>query len=297
MHRLAIVLGLMLTILCSGFGQVNKSNIYMFNLQRPADTVFQFSNPTYLTLFNKDGYNNHPWFFNENTLYISSQTISESQPELMKLDLTAKTRAKVTATVEGEYSPMPVPDVFGGSFSAVRMEFQGQDTLIRLWQFPEDRTTNGRPVFKYNTNVGYYCWLNSQQVATFLVGEPSQLAIGDIATDQFSLIDENVGRCLRVAPNGNLMYVLKKPFGLWQIIEYNIYNQKKQVVGSTLPNIEDFAVLRDGTLLMGSGSKIFKLNPIRDTDWVEVADLRFYDINGITRIAVSWSGKVAIVAN
>lgn len=274
-----------------------STNIYVFDLNRPADSLFEFTKPTYLTMFNKDGYNNHPWFFEEDILYISSQTPQESQPELLRMDLRNKTKARVTSTVEGEYSPMPIPDVFGGNFSAVRMEFQGQDTIIRLWQFPEDRTTNGRPVFKYSANIGYYCWVSSQQVATYLIGQPSKLAIADIRTDQFVEVDQNVGRCIRLLPNGNLVYVQKKPYGIWQIIEYNIYSGQKEIVGATLPNVEDFAVLRDGTLIMGSGSKLYKLNRITDTDWVEVGDLRFYNISGISRIAVSNGGKLAIVAN
>jgi hypothetical protein len=67
-------------------------------------------------------------------------------------------------------------------------------------------------------------------------------------------------------------------------------------VVNTLPGAEDFAVLDDGTLLMGLDSKIFKFNPLRDVTWTEVADLNYYNIGGITRLAVSRDGKIAVVA-
>ncbi len=271
------------------------SNIYMFDLNHPADTVFDFRNPRYLTSFNSEGYNNHPSFFDENVLYISSQKPGELQPEVYRLDLSNRTVAQVTQTQEGEYSPVRMPDYY--NFSAVRMEFQGRDTLIRLWQFPIDRVTNGRPIFKYMPNIGYYCWLNSTQVACFLNGNIPKLAIGDVRTDQFSQIDQNVGRCFRLLPSGNLIYVKKTNFGLWQLVEYNPINQQSDIITSTLPQKEDFGILSDGTLIMGNGSKLYKFNRVTDTDWVEIADFRFYGIDNITRIAVSRTNKIAIVAN
>ena len=60
---------------------------------------------------------------------------------------------------------------------------------------------------------------------------------------------------------------------------------------------EDFEVLPDGTFIMGSGSKLYKYNPYVDEDWREIADLRFYEIRNITRLAVSSDYKLAVVAN
>jgi len=271
------------------------SNIYLFDLNHPADSVFDFRNPRFLTSFNTRGYNNHPWFFEEDVLYISSQRPGEQQPEIYRLNVRDSTVARVTSTAEGEYSPMRMPDYY--NFSAVRMEFVGRDTLIRLWQFPMDRITNGRPIFKYMNNIGYYCWVNSQQVACFLIGDMPKLVIGDVRTDQFTEIDRNVGRCIRQLPSGNLMYVQKTSFGVWQLVEYNPYNQQKNIITNTLPEVEDFGVLSDGTILMGSGSKLYKFNPRRDTEWREIADFRFYNIDNITRIAVSRLNKIAIVGD
>jgi hypothetical protein len=146
-------------------------------------------------------------------------------------------------------------------------------------------------------NIGYYCWLNSNQVAVHLNANVPKLAIGDVRTDQFKQIDQNIGRCIRQLPSGNLVYVKKTNFGLWQFIEYNPISQQTDIITSTLPEVEDFGVLSDGTLIMGSGSKLYKFNRVTDSEWAEIADFRFYGINNITRIAVSKTNKIAIVAN
>jgi hypothetical protein len=54
-----------------------------------------------------------------------------------------------------------------------------------------------------------------------------------------------------------------------------------------IPEREDFAVLNDGTLLMASGSRLFKFKPDADTDWVLISDFSEYQIHQITRIEVN----------
>jgi len=293
-------LSLVLTICCatSLFAQLQKSNIYMFDVQQLSDSVYQFSEPTYLTGFNPNGYNNQPSFFSNDELYISAQLPAMQQPELYLLNLKDNTKLRVTETVDGEFSPQRMPDYY--SFSAVRQEFLDRDTVIRLWQFPLDRLTNGRPVFKYLRGIGYYEWLNSKEVAVFVVDNPNYLALANVDTDDLVPLATNVGRCIRKLPNGNLAFVQKTEYGAWLLKEMSLYrrtNVAPQTIIPALTGAEDFAVLPDGSFLMGKGSKLYKFNRFRDDDWVEVADLRFYNINNISRLAISPDMKLAIVAD
>ncbi len=277
--------------------QLPKSNVYLFDIRQVSDTNFQFSLPRYLTNFNANGYNNQPAFFSNNELCISTQMPQQAQPELYLLNLKNKTRLRVTSTIEGEYSPARTPDYY--SFSAIRQEYSGRDTFIRLWQFPSDRLTNGRPVFKYLNNIGYYEWLNSNQVAVFLVDNPSYLALADVNSDKVVPLATNVGRCFRKLPNGNLAYVQKNEFGGWNIMERNLFRpqaEPRQII-NTLTDSEDFVVLPNGTFLMGKGSKLYKINPRSDTDWKEIVDLRFYNIRNISRLAISTDMQLAVVAD
>ncbi len=289
-----------LILVCGSYffaaAQLPKSNVYLFDLRQVSDSTFEFSKPRYLTHFNSRGYNNQPAFFSNNELYLSLQMPYESQPDLYLFDLDKKTKTKVTETVEGEFSPSRMPDYY--NFSAIRQEFQGRDTLLRLWQFPIDRLSNGKPVFKYLTGIGYYNWINGSEVAVFIVDNPSYLAIADTRTDDVYPIATNVGRCFQKLSNGSLVYVQKSDSGTWLLMEKNLYNRARQPtkITTTLTGSEDFVVLPDGTFLMGKGSRLYKFNRFSDEEWVEVADFRYYDIRNISRLALSPDYKLAVVA-
>ena len=295
MARILFSLLVLLWFTLPAQAQLQRSNIYLFDLKQVSDSVFQFTKPRFLTDFNADGYNNHPAFFSNKELYFSCQLPSMAQPDLYVFDLEKRTKTRVTRTAEGEFSPFRMPDYY--SFSAIRQEFSGRDTLLRLWQFPMDRLSNGRPVFKYLNGIGYYYWLNSSQVAIFKVETPNSLGIADTRTDQLNTIATDVGRCIRTLPNGNLLYVKKSNYEPWKLIQLNPYNKQSIPITETVPGAEDFTVLTDGTILMGKGSKLFKFHPRKDQAWLEIADLRFYEIQNITRLAVSDDNKIAIVAD
>ncbi|MEL6972563.1 MAG: hypothetical protein AAFZ63_16100 [Bacteroidota bacterium] len=290
-------LAALLTV-CTAFAQLPQSNIYLFNMRQVSDSLFEFSEPQYLTAFNSNGYNNQPSFFTNDELYISAQLPSMQQPELYLLNLQDKTKLRVTETQEGEFSPVRMPDFY--NFSAIRQEYLNRDTVIRLWQFPLDRLTNGKPVFKYLQGIGYYCWINSKEVAVFVIDDPSYLALANVDTDDLIPLATDVGRCIRKLPNGNLSFVQRNEAGLWQIMELSLYRRgsyQAQPIITALPGTEDFAVLPDGTYIMGRGSKLYKFNRFRDEDWIEIADMRYYNITNISRLAVSADMKIAIVAD
>lgn len=277
--------------------QLPVTKVFTFDLQR-RDTTFTFSNPQYLTAFNPNGYNNQPSFVEDEVLLMAVQYPEMPQPDIFSFDLKAKTQTRVTRTRSGEYSPQPIGD--GSRFSAVRQEYLGKDTVLRVWEFPTNRIDNGRPVFKYINGTGYYTWLNSRQLALFLTGVPSQLVLGDVTTGKTVPLAENPGRCFKRLPNGNLVYVQKgaTPSTPWLLMQRSLYklNQPPQTITETLPGSEDFVVLNDGTLLMANGSKIYHFDPIRSTRWREVVDLRFYGIRKMSRLAYNDRGKLAVVS-
>lgn len=274
------------------------SNVYLFDLEQVSDSSFKFNNPRYLSSFNPNGYNNHPYFFNDSELYLSVQTPGSAQPDLYALDVEQKTKTKVTETPDGEFSPKPMEGSY--FFSAIRQEVHGKDTLLRLWQFPTDRTTNGKPVFKYLQGIGYYQWLNSYQVAVYMVESArNYLGIADIRSDEVTPLATNTGRCFAKLPNDNLAYIQKGANNISLIMEYNLFQRgaSAQKIVEALPGSEDFALLPDGTFIMGRGSKLFKFNRFTDKEWIEIADLRYYNIRNITRLAISNGLKIAIVAD
>jgi hypothetical protein len=296
-----LTISLLLVSAVSSGAQVGASHVYLFKMQRMNDSTFQFTQPKLLTDFNPKGYNNHPAFFSNYELYLSCQSPNDAQPEIYALDLERWVKTRVTKTRDGEYSPMRMPDFY--NFSAVRMEFHEEDTIQRLWQFPTDRLSDGKPIFKYIHNVGYYQWINSRQVALFLVDQPNQLVIAEVDYDRLTPVSSNPGRCFRLMADGRLAFVQKADFDIWKIMKVKPLDKESepQEVIETLPGVEDFAILSDGTFIMGQGSKIFKYKEGFDSDWVQIADLRFYNIRNISRIAIGpgsgSSFQVAVVGS
>ncbi|WP_020567255.1 hypothetical protein [Neolewinella persica] len=274
--------------------QLPSTQVYVFDIAT-ADSVVTFTEPKYVTAFNQGGYNNQPYWLDRNVLLLSVQRPEMQQPDVFSFDLNTRTQTRMTRTLAGEYSPKGMGD--GRKFSAIRQEYLGRDTVLRLWEFPTNLQDNGRPVFKYINGIGYYEWLNSAQLALFLVGNPNTLAIASADADRPRTLANNVGRCFKRLPNGNLAYV-SKDTPSWTLVEQNLYRltEAPRVITSCISGSEDFAVLRDGSYLMAGGSKIYRYDPIRNPQWREVVDLRFYGIRNISRIESNGFGKLAIVA-
>lgn len=295
--RVLIFLFFALISSSTALAQLPATKVYAFDFER-RDTTFTFTNPKYLSGFNPFGYNNQPSFIEDDVLLMAVQYPDMPQPDIFSFDLKNNTQSRVTRTRSGEYSPKPIGD--GSFFSAVRQEYIGRDTVIRLWKFPSNRIDNGQPVFQNLNGTGYYEWLNSRNIALFLVGAPNQLAVAQVGSDKPIVIAKNVGRSFHRLPNGNLAYVYKgeSPTAPWVIAEHNLYRlaEPSRIITESLPNKEDFTVLSDGSFLMGSGSKLYHYDPIRSPLWREIVDLRFYGIRNITRITTNGRGKLALVA-
>lgn len=292
-----ILLSLLTCLLCSLIlaAQLPGTQVYVFDVTE-GDSTVAFTKPQYLTAFNQRGYNNQPHWLDRNVLLLSVQQPEMQQPDIFSFDLSTKNKTRMTRTVSGEYSPKGMGD--GRKFSAIRQEYIGRDTVLRLWEFPSNLQDNGRPVFKYINGIGYYEWLNSVQLALFIVGNPNTLALASADTDRPRTLANNVGRCFKRLPNGNLAYVSKET-PRWTLVEQNLYRltDAPRPVTTCINGSEDFAILRDGSYLMAGGSKIYRFDPIRNPQWKEVVDLRFYGIKNISRIESNGFGKLAIVTD
>jgi len=277
--------------------KLQASNIYLFEMKQLTDSVFTFTNPKFLTGFNKDGYNNQPNFFSNNELFLTVQMSNDTtQTDIYKLDLSNRSLARVTATQESEYSPSIVIEEFehlqNFYFSCVRVE---KDESMRIWQFPLDRTENGWPVIKNLKNIGYYEWFNKDIVATFLVGPPHNITLVDRNTEGTEFITSNVGRCFKKISNKHIAYVHKIGQTFWQLKELEIENGRTLRVIEMPEGSEDFAYLPDGTYLTAKDTKLYKFNKKTDRSWIEIANFSAYRFEKITRIAVSDDLKIAIV--
>jgi hypothetical protein len=275
------------------FTQLPNTNIYLFQMEQQSDSLFNFVNPKFLTEFNSDGYNNQPSFIANDEIYFSmGSTSEESQTDIISINLKTRIKTQITLSEDSEYSPTSLLEPY--YFSCVRQEADGKNTQ-RLWIFPKDRSSNGKPLLPIQTNVGYHCWLKNNLVALFIVGEPHKLAIANTLDQSVITLTSDIGRCFQRLPNGNLAFIHKLKNSNWIIKELDINTMRSKTIVSAGPQSEDFVVLPDNTFLMAHGSKLFKYKQGWDTRWLEIADFAKYKLKNITRMAINQNGKIAIV--
>jgi hypothetical protein len=281
-----------LTVVFSSFAQdLPNTNIYLFTVQQ-ADSTFLFGSPKFLTAFNKNGYNNQPHFLSNTELLVTCGMGNEQQTDIYLLDLERNTRLRMTRTPESEYSAAQTPDNL--YFTVVRVETD-EGRSQRLWQYPLDRKDAGKPIFRYLRGIGYYAWLDKYRLALFNVADVNYMSLGDTRDDNTRHLAPNIGRCFQNSPNGRLVFVHKLTDSRWVIKAMDKNTLETQEIIQTIGGVEDFAILKDGSILMGKGSRLYKFHPKKDTKWVEIADFKGVGITSISRLAASGDGKLAVV--
>ncbi len=275
--------------------QLPNTQVYAFDLGRDG-ADFTFLRCKMLTAFNPYGYNNQPQWITNNELYLAVQFPNDTnQTDIWSLSLLNNVISRVTATPESEYSPTLMPD--RRSISCVRVD-AGGGTTQRLWTYPIDRSSEGRDLLSLHPSVGYHCWLSDKKLALFMVdGSSNHLQLVN-ADDQSAIqLVTGIGRSLARMKDGKLAFVHKETAKKWVIKTMDPLSYASTVIAETVPASEDFALLADGTFLMGVGAKMYALYPADPKkEWREVADLTKFGVTNIKRIAVSREGdKIAIV--
>lgn len=268
-----------------------SSDIFIVDV-KTKDSELKFGQPKKITSFT--GYNNQPAFMPDgrSVLYTS---IRNKQADIYRYDIKTGATAQVTTTPESEYSPTVMQG--GKSISVVRVEADGTQ---RLWSFP---LSGGAPTLLLENikPVGYHLWIDDHTLALFILGAsgmPNTLQIADTRTGKTEVIADNPGRILRRVPNQNrFSFVHKISDREWTIKAFDLRARTSASLIVTLPGVEDYAWLPDGTLLMAKNSKLFAVRPLIGKDWEEVADFSTAGMTRITRLAVSPKGnRIAMVA-
>ena len=267
------------------------SDIFVVGVKTNRKNEIKFGAPKKIT--DVAGYNNQPYFMPDGSVLYTS--IRNKQADIYRYDLHRAATSQVTNTLESEYSPTLMPDK--KNISVVRVESDGTQ---RLWKFP---LAGGAPalIVENIKPVGYHYWIDDHTLALFVLGatgKPNFLETFDLVTGKSEFIVDNPGRVLRKAPNRNgFSFVHKVSDQNWEIKVFDLRTRTSTSLIATLPAVEDYAWLPDGTLLMGKDSKLFRVMPLSGKNWEEVADFAAAGLKRITRIAVNHSGNmIAIVA-
>jgi dipeptidyl aminopeptidase/acylaminoacyl peptidase len=243
-----------------------------------------------INITNRPGYDNQPSFTPDSRAVLYTSTREDAQSDIYRYDLTAKTINRVTNTPESEYSATVMPD--GARFSVIRVE---RDSAQRLWSFALDGS-DPKLVIESLKPVGYHAWLDANTLAMFVLGSPNALVFGDLRTKKLDTLARGIGRSLAKLPNA-------PGFSFTQTVDSAARVRTLAALGATpvdvvsLPRrVQDLAWLSNGSVLVGSGSKLLSWQPGASA-FSEVVDLASAGITDITRLAVSPDGQwLAFVA-
>ncbi|HMT35864.1 MAG TPA: hypothetical protein PKC41_08395 [Chitinophagaceae bacterium] len=288
----------------SSKGQLPETVIYLFDVQKSVKGL-TLSHPKIIS--KKKGYNNQPYFTMDGDYLFYVSAIDTVNIELYKVAMQKKKykSKRITHTKEAEYSPKYTPDM--EHISCVRVEQDRKTQHFYSYSLKGKKPINILPKL---SSIGYYEWLNQNEVLSFELPEPFYLVKHHISLGRADTLATDIGRTFyHLRAKGKVVYVDKSDSNKWvirTIASENLktFNKKMNVpnplLTETLPHEEDYCFTQDGSILMGhEGILYIKKNPFRNANatWDEVIDLKTFGIEKFYRIAMSVDNtKLAVVA-
>ncbi len=278
-----------------------QTQVYLLNYSN-GDAGYSFMQPQLITAFK--GYNNQPCFLPDEQTVLFVSVRDNKHADIYGYDLRSKTTWNLTNTpAVSEYSPQLSRD--GKHVTVVRVE--ADDSTQHLYQYDLSGThgnytmSNPRLLFPGINPVGYYCSIGDSLFALFVLGKPDRLELANLRTQQSTLIDTSIGRCIQqmpFAPN-TLSYIWKGDSTHYTLNEYNWLTKKYAVNNYVLlGKTEDYAWV-DGDLWYGYAGRMYSSSKQQPTRILH--DLAGYPCSNFYRLVpdpfherlalVSFTGK------
>ena len=278
------------TIACVAGAQAPNTDIFLAPLRHdgPSLTVGPAVNVTH-----RPGYDNQPSFLPDGSAILYTVVDSSGQADIWRYDIASRRTSRVTATPESEYSATVMPG--GRRFSVIRVE---RDSTQRLWSFALDGS-DPQLVLPVLKPVGYYAWLDSTRLVTYVLGTPSTLHIvsRDGSIDEVRARD--IGRAVhRVPMHDAYSFTQRDSTKALTIMMQPIGGGARERVTLAAADNEFHAWTPSGELLTASHGILLQWsrNEFRPP-WVPLADLTTNGVKNVTRLAVSPDGRwLAFVA-
>lgn len=271
------------------------TEVYLINIRQSGNNFSLADSAKPINISNNKGYDNQPMFIEplNSIAYVSSR--NNGPTDVYLYNLTAGNVTQFTNTTEAEFSPKLTPD---GKFISVVKGAEQNLTRISL----DGKTTE--KLYTSKDSIGYYCWIDSDEIAAVVLTKPISLKLINIKTKTEKFLTDSAGRSLfkysadngivlcRTLKKGNSIwcYSIKPglgplPRGFYQLIELP-------------PNNEDFYLTDDGWIFSSNGSTIVYCNINKTaTGWQVLADLKSMGISKIFRLSVNQQkNKLVFVA-
>lgn len=291
MNRLNFIF-LLLLLLClnfSNYSQQPNPEIFLLSIEKNGDK-FTFSGGKNIT--NNAGYDNQPSFTLDNRSILFTSNRNGKDTNIYEYSLADGKTEQITISEDNEYT---AKDFDGKTLNFIR---EGSDQTMTIFKY--DRATKQESkALKIKEPVAYYAF-NSKgdalvwvRYAFFIHWVNTEKNINRFVTDY------GQPSTPQLIPNtDNFSFIKRLPNDELWIYEFNPSNQAIRPIVQPKDAKLTYCWLPDGTLLAGSGTKLFKFNEKTDKRWIEVADLASFGIKDIGRIAASSDGKnLALVSN
>lgn len=216
----------------------------------------------------RPGYDNQPYFLHSNEGLLFSSNNGKGNPDIYLYYFSNQGLYNLTKTGStAEYSPKQVPG--REQFTTVTVEEDG--TTQRIWQY-DFPGTNRQLTFADNEAVGYYQWTDATQLGAFILEDSFTLHHINPYTEIDTLVDGPIGRCLLTHPQSGLLTYVWKPSQdtTWWIKSWDPKTGETKILMPTLPQVEDYAWLPDGEILMADKGIIYQYTKKK---WEPVADI------------------------
>ena len=271
------------------FSQQPNPEIFLFSIEKNADK-FTFSGGKNIT--NNAGYDNQPSFSLDNRSILFTSNRNGKDTNIYEYFLADGKTEQITTSEDNEYT---AKDFDGKTINFIR-EGKGQE--MTLWKY-DRQTKQESNALKIKEPVAYYAF-NSKgdalvwvRYAFFIHWVNPEKNINRFVTDYAQASTP------QLIPNSdNFSFIKRLPNDELWIYEFNPSNQAVRPIVQPKDGKITYSWMPDGSLLTGSGTKLYKFDEKTDKRWVEVADLATFGIKDIGRLAVSFDGKyLALVSN
>ncbi len=199
---------------------------------------------------------------------------------------------RLTKTREYEFSPQESKYI--SQITAVQLNEEGEQYIVKYNErgdFERDEKLNGE-------TVGYYSWVNDQNILIYALPDPAVLKWVNIYTGQEEVITAKIGHTIEFFERDNGIYYVDKGGDTWSIQRLYLQNLEAgpEKVIDLLPGVEDFTMLNDGSFISSQEGKLYHFAPDKMGEfngkemenWRMIADLDRLDMpTRITRLAVN----------
>jgi hypothetical protein len=249
----------------------------------------KLSNPKNIT--NRKGYDNQPFFHpSQPLLYYTA--MQDGQTDIWSYNLKTNKRQKITNTIDSEYSPTVTPDKKYLS-CIVQRKSNGDQDLVK---YNIKNPTETQMIFESQKTgkIGYQAWLNTNELITFILGEPQTLHYQHLIAEKDTIIAQNIGRSIHLVPKQKAFSFVQQIEKKWLI---RSFNPRKNIIMDIAESPQDSehynSWLSENTILESRNNEIFSYNLI-DKKWKAVTLSNSLPKRKISRMAIR-GNKIAIV--